>query len=87
MTGVQTCALPISEQAYTEANLDPALQEALDSLAPDFKVAVVLCDVVGMSYDEIADTLGGKNGDCAFPYPPRPVPAAGRPGSQGRSRQ
>ena len=50
------------EQAYTEANLDPALQEALDSLAPDFKVAVVLCDVVGMSYDEIADTLGGKMG-------------------------
>ena len=35
------------EQAYTEANLDPALQEALDLLAPDFKVAVVLCDVVG----------------------------------------
>ena len=50
------------EQDCTEANLDPALQEALDSLAPDFKVAVVLCDVVGMSYDEIADTLGVKMG-------------------------
>ena len=50
------------EQAYTVANLDPALQSALDGLAPDFRVAVVLCDVVGMSYDEIAETLGVKMG-------------------------
>lgn len=50
------------EQAYNIANLDPALQAALDSLSPDFRVAVVLCDVVGMSYDEIADTLGVKMG-------------------------
>lgn len=50
------------EQAYSAANLDPALQEALDSLSPDFRVAVVLCDVLGMSYDEIADTLGVKMG-------------------------
>lgn len=50
------------EQAYSVANLDPALQEALDQLSPDFRVAVVLCDVVGMSYDEIADTLGVKMG-------------------------
>lgn len=50
------------EQAYNVAHLDPALQAALDQLAPDFRVAVVLCDVVGMSYDEIADTLGVKMG-------------------------
>ena len=50
------------EQAYSVANLDPALQSALDDLAPDFRVAVVLCDVVGMSYDEIAETLGVKMG-------------------------
>ncbi|MCS4491765.1 RNA polymerase sigma factor SigE [Corynebacterium sp. ES2715-CONJ3] len=50
------------EQAYNVANLDPALQEALDALAPDFRVAVVLCDVVGMSYEEIAATLGVKMG-------------------------
>lgn len=50
------------EQAYTVANLDPALQRALDELSPDFRVAVVLCDVVGMSYDEIAETLGVKMG-------------------------
>ena len=50
------------EQAYNVANLDPALQQALDELGPDFRVAVVLCDVVGMSYDEIAETLGVKMG-------------------------
>ncbi len=50
------------EQAYSVANLDPALQSALDNLVPDFRVAVVLCDVVGMSYDEIAETLGVKMG-------------------------
>ena len=50
------------EQAFTVSNLDPALQKALDELSPDFRVAVVLCDVVGMSYDEIADTLGVKMG-------------------------
>ena len=50
------------EQVYTASNLDPALQRALDSLGPDFRVAVVLCDVVGMSYEEIAETLGVKMG-------------------------
>ena len=50
------------EQAYNFANLDPVLQNALDALSPDFRVAVVLCDVLGMTYDEIADTLGVKMG-------------------------
>lgn len=50
------------EQAYSVSNLDPVLQDALDSLSPDFRVAVVLCDVIGMSYEEIADTLGVKMG-------------------------
>ena len=27
-------------------------------LQPDFRAAVVLCDVVGLSYDEIAESLG-----------------------------
>ena len=50
------------EQSYIDANIDPELQKALDSLPTDYRVAVVLCDVVGMSYDEIADTLGIKMG-------------------------
>lgn len=43
-------------------NLDPALEQALDQLAPEYRVAVVLCDGLGMSYDEISQTLGIKMG-------------------------
>lgn len=50
------------EQAFNFSNLDPVLQRALDALSPEFRVAVVLCDVLGMTYDEIADTLGVKMG-------------------------
>lgn len=50
------------EEAFSTANLDPALQRALDGLSPEFRVAVVLCDVVGMSYEEIGETLGVKMG-------------------------
>ena len=55
------------EEAYNVANLDPALQRALDGLAPDFRVAVVLCDVVGMTYEEIGETLGVKMGTVRSP--------------------
>ncbi len=43
-------------------HLDPNLQAALDELPPDFRVAVVLCDVEGLSYEEIGATLGVKLG-------------------------
>jgi len=33
------------------------VQEALQGLPEDFRVAVVLCDVVGLSYVEIGDSL------------------------------
>lgn len=50
------------EQAYHVSHLAPVLQSALDSLRPEFRVVVVLCDVVGMSYEEIAATLDIKMG-------------------------
>ena len=50
------------EQLFELNNLDPALEKALNELAPDFRVAVVLCDGLGMSYDDIAQTLGVKMG-------------------------
>ncbi len=53
---------PSPEQAFSAAHLDSDLQEALDSLAPDFRAAVVLCDVEGLSYEEIGATLGVKMG-------------------------
>nr|WP_018180613.1 RNA polymerase sigma factor SigE [Jongsikchunia kroppenstedtii] len=53
---------PDPEQIYHDANLNPDLQRALDSLAPEFRAAVVLCDIEGLSYEEIAATLGVKLG-------------------------
>lgn len=50
------------EQAWDDADLDPTVRAALDSLPPDYRAAVVLCDVEGLSYDEIAETLGVKIG-------------------------
>lgn len=45
-----------------EKVLHPDLQRALDSLSPDYRVAVVLCDIEGHTYEEIADLLGVKIG-------------------------
>ncbi|MGH3868556.1 MAG: RNA polymerase sigma factor SigE [Pseudonocardiaceae bacterium] len=53
---------PSPEQVYAATHLDPDLQEALDGLAPEFRAAVVLCDVEGLSYEEIGATLGIKLG-------------------------
>jgi RNA polymerase sigma factor (sigma-70 family) len=50
------------EQTYEQMNLDPEVQQALDALPADFRVAVVLCDLEQLSYEEIAATLGIKVG-------------------------
>lgn len=53
---------PNPEQIYHDARLGPDLQAALDSLPPEFRAAVVLCDVEGLSYEEIGATLGVRLG-------------------------
>jgi RNA polymerase sigma factor (sigma-70 family) len=53
---------PSPEEVWGETHLDPDLQAALDELDPTFRVAVVLCDVEGLSYEEIGATLGVKLG-------------------------
>ena len=53
---------PNPEQIYHDARLAPDLQAALDSLPPEFRAAVVLCDIEGLSYEEIGATLGVKLG-------------------------
>ncbi len=53
---------PSPEQLYEDTHLDPQIQRALDALAPDFRAAVVLCDIEGLTYEEIAATLGVKLG-------------------------
>src|SRR3954453_13535317 len=53
---------PSPEQVYTDTQLDPQVQRALDALSPEFRVAVVLCDIEGLTYEEISATLGVKLG-------------------------
>jgi RNA polymerase sigma-70 factor (ECF subfamily) len=50
------------EQVFELTNLDPEIQAALGALPPDSRVAVVLCDLEQLSYEEIAATLGIKVG-------------------------
>ena len=54
--------LKTPEQAVDDAMLDPDLEIALAELRPDYRAVVVLCDVVGLTYEEIASTLGLKMG-------------------------
>src|SRR5215469_2584370 len=49
-------------QAWDERHLDGDIQEALRALPPDYRAAVVLCDIEGFSYEEIAVTMGVKLG-------------------------
>jgi RNA polymerase sigma-70 factor (ECF subfamily) len=49
---------PEPEEALAAARLPDDIQDAIRTLPEDFRVAVVLCDVVGLSYEEIADQLG-----------------------------
>ncbi|WP_344953948.1 RNA polymerase sigma factor SigE [Actinomadura miaoliensis] len=53
---------PTPAQAYDDRNFDADVQAALDALAPEYRAAVVLCDIEGLSYEEISATLGVKLG-------------------------
>ncbi|NJQ17720.1 RNA polymerase sigma factor SigE [Streptomyces bohaiensis] len=53
---------PSPQQHFNDTHFDADIQQALDTLAPDFRAAVVLCDIEGLSYEEIAATLGVKLG-------------------------
>jgi RNA polymerase sigma-70 factor (ECF subfamily) len=47
-----------ADAALASLRLPDDLQDALRGLPDEFRAAVVLCDVVGLSYEEIADQLG-----------------------------
>ncbi len=53
---------PSPQQVFNDTHFDADVQQALDTLAPEFRAAVVLCDIEGLSYEEIAATLGVKLG-------------------------
>lgn len=53
---------PTPQQTLDDADLDHDVATALADLAPEFRAAVVLCDIEGLSYEEIADVLDVKIG-------------------------
>ncbi|MFV0464268.1 MAG: RNA polymerase sigma factor SigE [Nostocoides sp.] len=53
---------PGPEQRVHDALFEDDIQRALDALPPDFRAAVVLCDIEGLTYEEIAATLSVKLG-------------------------
>ncbi len=53
---------PSPAEAFDDSHLDEDIQAALKALPPEYRAAVVLCDIEGFSYEEIAATLGVKIG-------------------------
>ncbi|MDH2415015.1 RNA polymerase sigma factor SigE [Nocardioides sp. CER19] len=53
---------PTPDLVYTDQRFDDDVERALQALPPDFRAAVVLCDVEGLTYEEIAGILGAKLG-------------------------
>src|SRR6266852_7728969 len=50
------------EQRSVSAETADAIQAALDRLPPDQRLTVILCDVQGLSYDEVAETMSVELG-------------------------
>ncbi len=50
------------DEIVDEADLDHDVSRALAALPPEYRAAVVLCDIEGLSYDEIAAVLDVKVG-------------------------
>ena len=57
-----TSSGPTPDVAFTDQRFDDDIERALATLPPDFRAAVVLCDVEGLSYEEISEILGAKLG-------------------------
>jgi RNA polymerase sigma-70 factor (ECF subfamily) len=51
-----------SDRVLLDGLFEADVESALASLPPDFRAAVVLCDIEGLSYDEIAQVLDLKLG-------------------------
>ena len=60
--GLLRSPAPAPDVAVADRLFDDDVEQALAALPPEFRAAVVLCDVEGLSYDEIADILGAKLG-------------------------
>lgn len=64
--GLQTIEIPDWDadpaRATLSAEFGRQLQKALAKLPAEFRAAVVLCDIEGMSYEEIAEAMGSSPG-------------------------
>jgi RNA polymerase sigma-70 factor (ECF subfamily) len=54
--------VPAPDHQVLDGLFDADVETALGALAPEFRAAVVLCDIEGLSYEEIASVLGLKMG-------------------------
>jgi RNA polymerase sigma-70 factor, ECF subfamily len=50
------------EQAAQRSELNAAIQGCITALKPDQRIVLVMCDVEGYSYQDIADTIGTNLG-------------------------
>jgi RNA polymerase sigma-70 factor (ECF subfamily) len=46
------------EETVVSREMDHRIQKALDSIPPDFRLAVIYADIEGLSYEEVADAMG-----------------------------
>ncbi len=49
-------------EQYSDRTFDADIEWALAQLPPEFRAAVVLCDIEGLSYEEIAEIMDAKLG-------------------------
>jgi RNA polymerase sigma-70 factor, ECF subfamily len=55
-------AWPNPSEQLADADLDHDVAAALSALSPEFRAAVVLCDIEGLSYEDISEVLDIKIG-------------------------
>src|SRR5699024_973368 len=53
---------PLPDKALSDAMFEPDVEAALNTLWPEFRTVIMLCDVEQLSYEQIAEVLGIKIG-------------------------
>ncbi len=74
---------PAAHDLAMPGSFDADVEEALSALPPEFRAPVLLADVDGLSYEEVAEVLVAQARHRAVADPPGPVAAPPRSGSPG----
>lgn len=53
---------PNADRMLMDASVEAPVQDAIGAMTPEFRTAVILADVEGMAYEEIAETMGTSVG-------------------------